>query len=109
MKIITDFVWGKIKGVIPEKKSKIGRQEHCCKKTFEGILYVLDTGCQWRNLPERFGKPATVHGKFMKWSREGIIKKMFDIARKDYIAGRNKPMNWFATDTSSSKAPFANW
>ena len=35
---------------------------------FCGLLYVLRTGCQWRQLPHDFPKWRTVHAYFQKWS-----------------------------------------
>ena len=35
---------------------------------FCGLLYVLRTGCQWRQLPHDFPKWRTVHSYFQKWS-----------------------------------------
>ena len=34
---------------------------------FCGLLYVLRTGCQWRQLPHDFPKWRTVHAYFQKW------------------------------------------
>ena len=35
---------------------------------FCGLLYILRTGCQWRQLPHDFPKWRTVHSYFQKWS-----------------------------------------
>ena len=35
---------------------------------FCGLLYVLRTGCQWRQLPHDFPKWRTIHSYFQKWS-----------------------------------------
>ncbi len=63
MLIVTYEFWNEIKDLIPEKKSKVGRPEFDRKKTLDGILYVLKTGCQWKHLPFYYGKPTTIHGK----------------------------------------------
>ena len=38
---------------------------------FNGILYVLKSGCQWRMLPSDFPKWRTVHSYFQQWSEPG--------------------------------------
>ncbi|NRB21268.1 transposase, partial [Candidatus Dependentiae bacterium] len=40
------------------------------------MIFVLKTGIQWHNLPEKYGCSSTVHGKFMRWCRLGIFQKM---------------------------------
>jgi len=37
-------------------------------EVFNGVLYLLKSGCQWRMLPEGFPKWRTVHSYFAKWS-----------------------------------------
>ena len=46
---------------------------------FNGLLYVVRTGCQWRALPKGYPHWNTVHSYFRKWSevpqgaRESIL------------------------------------
>ena len=108
MTIVTETMWNKIKILIEPQKNKLGRPQYDNRKTFEGILHVLYEGCRWRSLPEKYGQPTTIHGKFMQWCRLGIFEKMIAIARQHY----EKTMeinNWYAFDTSSKKAPFASF
>lgn len=105
---ISDSFWEAIKDIIPVKISKIGRPEMCPKKTLEGILFILKTGSQWAYLPKEYGCRSTIHGKFMKWCRLGVIEKIFKKIRNLYRT-KNSKNNWFAFDSSSKKAPFANF
>lgn len=48
-----------------------------------GILFVLRTGCPWRDLPEFFGKWQTVYSRFRGWCRDGLFHRMLTrLARK---------------------------
>jgi len=107
--MIADSVWEEIKSEIPVKKSKVGRPESDSKKVLSGILYVLETGCQWRNLPPQFGPKSTVHGKFRKWICEGVFERIMKKARVLYFRKKGLISNWFSSDTRSCKAPFASW
>lgn len=84
MDIISDNIWNKIKTIIPEKKSKIGRPHNDHRMTLSGIFYVMITGAQWHRLPDYYGKPTTVHGRFMAWCKSGvfevILQKSIDLA-----------------------------
>ena len=42
---------------------------------FNGLLYVVNTGCQWRALPKDYPKWRTVHNYFSIWSEIPKEKK----------------------------------
>jgi len=108
MKSISSDLWNEIEKFLPKKKYKIGRPEKDIKQALLGIMYILKNGSLWHELPEKFGKPSTVHGKFMKWCRLGIFQKIIKCARKYYMQ-RQKHKSWFAFDTLVKKAPLANF
>ena len=41
-----------------------------------GIFWILHTGAQWRELPERYGPWKTVYGRFRRWSDEGLLDRI---------------------------------
>jgi transposase len=108
MKRIPDSLWCEIEKLLPLKNTKVGRPEFDNKKTFEGIIFVLRTGIQWCELPEKYGCFTTVHGKYMRWVRAKVFKKMLVKAR-EYYRRRNSSNIWYAFDTIIKKAPFAKF
>ncbi len=46
------------------------------------VRYVLENGCKWRALPERFDKWQTVYARFRRWSRSGVLKRLFAALRE---------------------------
>jgi hypothetical protein len=42
------------------------------RAVFDAILYLLRTGCQWRQLASDFPPWPTVHGYFRDWRTAGI-------------------------------------
>ncbi len=108
MKHIPDSLWSELEKIILQKEREVGRPEFDNRKALNGIIYVLHTGVQWNMLPEKYGAPSTVHGKFMKWSRSGTFHKMMVRAR-EYYRRRNSKNNWYAFDTISKKAPFTKF
>ena len=42
---------------------------------FEGICYVLRTGCRWKDLLPTYPSPATCHRRFMQWTQEGVFEE----------------------------------
>jgi putative transposase len=108
MKFIPDSLWSELKKIIPQKNKSVGRPEVDNKLVLDGIIYILRTGAQWKMLPEKYGCPTTVHGKFMKWCRKGVFSKMM-IKAREYYRKRNSKNNWYAFDTILRKSPYANF
>jgi transposase len=42
------------------------------------ILFVAANGCKWRALPERYGKWHTVYTRMLRWSRAGVLDRVFE-------------------------------
>lgn len=45
----------------------------------EAVLYVLHTGCQWRQLPHKYPPHQTVYGRFRSWEEQGILGGIRDM------------------------------
>ena len=45
-------------------------------KTFEGVLYLLKTGCQWRMIPQKFGHWKSLYHYFRSWSEHKWFSKL---------------------------------
>ena len=45
------------------------------------ILYVVRTGCPWRQLPRDFPHGETVYTVFWRWSNQGVWQKIHDALR----------------------------
>lgn len=101
-------IWNFLNGIIISNARKVGRREAYNKEAFEGMLYVLKNGVPWHSLPQKFGSPTTVHGKFMRWSRRGLFDKLLKEMRA-YYRGRYPKNSWYAIDTSFHKASFSRF
>ncbi len=42
-----------------------------------GVLWVLRTGCPWRDLLECYGPWQTVYSRFVRWRREGVWMRIW--------------------------------
>ena len=51
-------------------------------QALNGILYVLEHGCKWRALPERFGNWHTVYMRMSRWAASGVLDRVFQRRRK---------------------------
>ena len=69
------------------------------------ILYVLKTGCQWRQLPREFPPWSGLYYYLRKWSRDGTWKNLHDLLRSRLREkkGRHKHPTAGCLDSQSVK------
>ncbi|WP_423231402.1 IS5 family transposase [Bacillus thuringiensis] len=79
-------------------------------KAFCGVLYLLTTGCQWRNLPSDFPHWKTVYAYYQIWRKvdengtsllEKVIKKLVETYREQ--DGREKQTSFCIVDAQIVK------
>ena len=47
-----------------------------------GVLWILGTGAQWRELPDRYPPFQTCHRRFQQWVRSGKLEKALRLLAK---------------------------
>jgi transposase len=75
---LTDDQWSIFSGIIPAKKSNLGRKESSSREILNTILYVLISGCRWCDVPQGpiWGKRSTAHDRLVRWKEDGTLEKM---------------------------------
>ena len=77
------------------RRKKTGRPRADMKEVVDGILYVLSTGCRWRDLPHDYQVSyITCYRYFLYWIRTGKLKRVFEFLklqahRRNYLHWRN--------------------
>lgn len=71
-KELSDDQWDQVKRYLPPQPLR-GRKRLDDRRTLNGILYVMQTECNWRNLPRRYGSYETIHRRLKQWSGEGVL------------------------------------
>ena len=90
---VPDGFWERIAQLRPKEKpaGSPGRPALPNRRVFNGILYVLRTGCQWKSLKkEWFGASSSLHARFQQWDQAGLWKKMHRMMVKYYHKKRHK-------------------
>ena len=67
---LSDVQWQYISNFLDTKRNR----KHQLREVFNGILYLVNTGCQWRLLPGDFPDWHLVYYYFSVWKRNGIIE-----------------------------------
>jgi hypothetical protein len=71
--------WERVVPLLPPQKPRTGRPNHDHCTFLAGMLWILQTGSAWRELPEQFGPWQTVYGRYQRWRRAGIWPQVLDI------------------------------
>ncbi|MEP7457501.1 IS5 family transposase [Phyllobacterium sp. SB3] len=80
---LTDFEWGIIEPLLPNKPRGVPRVDD--RRIINGILWRFRTGSPWADVPERYGPPTTCYNRFVRWRKKGVwddilreVSKAFD-------------------------------
>lgn len=69
---LSDIQWQILQPHLPTTTSKGGHPWKDHRMVINGILWKLNTGAQWRDLPERYGPWQTVYDRFNHWRKTGL-------------------------------------
>jgi transposase len=115
---VSDAFWSRVEPLIPvtqrdpekEYKRKLGggRKPKAARTVFEGIVYVLRTGCQWKGLPkEVFGSSSAIHKWFLVWEKACVFLKLWQNGLAEYDEMEGIAWTWQSIDGAMVKAPLA--
>ncbi len=69
---VLDVVWRRLEALLPPA-GRGGRPYTYDRRTvLEAIVYVMQTGCGWRELPDQFPPWQTVYAQLRRWKETGI-------------------------------------
>jgi putative transposase len=102
---LTDAQWALVAPHIPEAKAGGRPRTTDVRAVVDAVIYLLRTGCQWRQLPCDFPPWPTVHGYFRGWRMAGVWvllhRALYPLAR--IVAGRKPEPTLVIMDGQSVK------
>ncbi len=101
---VDDKLWVKIKSFLPPGKPKTGRPRAELRRAFNGILYVLTTGCAWSDVPRVYGTKSTIHRLHLELCREGAYKQIFQMFVSERYDLKKLNLSICSMDTDSIHA-----
>jgi putative transposase len=78
---LSDGQWQLVRPLLPKRKKR-GRPPLDRREVIDAILYVVRTGCQWRQLPLDFPKWQSVYTIFWRWRKAGVWQQIHDCLRR---------------------------
>jgi transposase len=75
---LSDAQWQLIEPILRLKRRSDGRGRpwQDTRAVLDGILWVLGTGAEWRELPKKYPPYQTCHRRFRQWVREGSLERI---------------------------------
>jgi putative transposase len=79
---LTDEQWELVRPYLEQPQTMGRPREVDLREITNAILYLLRTGCQWRNMPHDFPNWGTVRYYFDEWTRSGLLVRINDTLRE---------------------------
>ena len=79
---ITEAQYERIKECLPTQRGNVKMSN---LDVLNAILHVAEQGCKWRGLPKRFGRWHTVYTRMNRWSKGGVLERVFERLQRAQI------------------------
>lgn len=107
-KLVSDALWAKVKELLPPEapKPKGGRPRVDDRAALTGIVFVLKTGIQWRELPWEMGcgSGVTCWRRLRDWQQSGVWERLHKLLLEQLQGAKKLDWNTAVLDSSSVSA-----
>ena len=79
---ITEAQYLRIAPSLPRQRGNVSLSN---LQLLNALLYVAEQGCKWRGLPKRFGNWHTIYTRMNRWSRNGVLDRVFEQLQREQI------------------------
>jgi transposase len=79
---ITEEQYERIKSALPVQRGNVSLSN---LQVLNAVLYVAEQGCKWRGLPKRFGRWHTIYTRMNRWSKNGVLDRVFEKLQVEQI------------------------
>jgi transposase len=106
---LTDTQWAKLEPLL--KAPRLDRhgggrpRKYVLRRIVDAMLYVVKTGCQWRQMPVDFPPWQSVYQQFRIWRDGGVWERVTKVLREQgrKARGRNAAPTVAIIDSQSAK------
>jgi transposase len=104
---VDDGLWARLAPllVVTKARKKSGRPRVADRPLFNGVLWLLRTGAQWKELPGEFGPKSTVHDRFQAWGHTGAFARAWTVLLEEYDEFVGLDLHWQSADGCLVRAP----
>src|SRR5437867_2933488 len=89
---LSDAEWAMIEPRLPQR-NRLGRPPKTeTRNIVNALLYIVRTGCQWRQLPREFPPYTTIQHYFYGWRDAGVLERInFELLLQAREAAEREP------------------
>ena len=73
---VTEEEWAVIAPLIPPARRGGRKRSVNIREVFNGVLYLLSTGCQWRAIPKDLPPRSTLFHYLAGWEADGTLRRI---------------------------------
>ena len=102
----SDAEWSVLEPILQpaQRRDGRGRPWRDTRAVLNGVLWVLGTGAQWRELPSKYPPYQTCHRRFQQWVRDGKLEKILRLLATELQARGQLPLEEGFIDASFTGA-----
>lgn len=103
---LTDEEWALVEPLLPSADGGGRPEKHPRREIVDAVVYVVRTGCPWRQLPADLPPWQTVYWYFVRWEKQRVTLRMLDVLRQQVrqVEGRDTEPSAGIIDSQSVKA-----
>jgi len=107
---VTTKQWNMIKVHFESENRGRHFQKHSKRKLVNAVLYIVKTGCQYRQLPHDFPNYKTVSAFYQRAVKSGLWEKILAaiVVKTRMDAGRSAEPSYGLIDSQSAKTTLAS-
>lgn len=105
---IPDELWERIEPILARRypPALTGRPRADLRLMLDGVIHRMRSGCQWNQLPERFGASSTLHGWFQRFVSDGLLEEIWACLVRECDELGAVAWDWQAADGVMGKSRF---
>jgi transposase len=73
---VTEEEWAVLAPLIPPARRGGRKRSVNIREVFNGVLYLLSTGCQWRAIPKELPPRSTLFHYLAGWEADGTLRRI---------------------------------
>src|SRR5260370_14051713 len=103
---VSDAEWSVLEPILQPARRRDGRGRpwRDTRMVLNGVLWILGTGAQWRELPSKYPPYQTCHRRFQQWVRDGKLEKILRLLATESQARGQWPLDEGFIDASFTGA-----
>lgn len=79
---LTEEQFSKIKPLLPNKPRGVPRVDD--RKALSGIIFCLQRGYRWSDVPSDYGPSKTLYNRYKRWVEAGVFEQIFKALAQEH-------------------------